>query len=70
MALWLLSLCAGAGICRVLGPGLGSVPRSSSFLLGFSCIFPLGILFTNEGDEIDNKNPQLISDILIAHSKF
>jgi hypothetical protein len=32
--------------------------------------FSLWILSTDKGDEIDNKNPPLVSDILIALSKF
>lgn len=35
--------------------GSASVPRRSSCLLCFSCTFPIGILFIDKGNEIDNK---------------
>jgi hypothetical protein len=59
--LWHLSLVSSCAVVRIWivpGPGSvpGSVPRRSSCLLCFSCVSPLGILFTDKCNEIDNKN--------------
>ena len=43
-------------------------PSEARFLFALLLLlFPFGIQFTDKGNEIDNQNPPIISDLLRAH---